>query len=108
MLKPGKVRARLGTGPCMPQGRPNPRVLNDQVCTKPEARINKSAILRKLLSRKSGADLSTLQAATGWQAHSVRAALSGFRKQGVKIVRTSPSSGGPSTYRITAGTKTEV
>ncbi len=51
------------------------------------ARETKTAILRKLLSRKSGADLATLQSATGWQHHSVRAALSGLRKAGYGIER---------------------
>jgi len=51
-------------------------------------RETKAAILRKLLARKTGADLAALQSATGWQPHSVRAALSGFRKAGYTIDRT--------------------
>ena len=54
-------------------------------------RETKTATLRKLLSRRSGADLAALQSATGWQAHSVRAALSGLRKAGYIIDRTEPS-----------------
>ena len=50
-------------------------------------RETKTAILRKLLSRKAGADLAALQSATGWQPHSVRAALSGLRKAGYSIDR---------------------
>lgn len=62
----------------------------------------KAAILRKLLTRKAGADLDTLQAATGWQAHSVRAALSGLRKAGLTIDRTAPTKpGDTAVYRIT-------
>ena len=41
-------------------------------------RETKTAILRRLLSRKTGANLAALQSATGWQPHSVRAALSGL------------------------------
>ncbi|MGK8235788.1 DUF3489 domain-containing protein [Roseovarius sp. MS2] len=64
----------------------------------------KAAILRKLLSRKSGADLATLQSATGWQPHSVRAALSGLRKAGYRIDRAaSAKPGGDTVYRITGG-----
>ena len=68
------------------------------------ARETKTAILRKLLSRKSGADLDALRSATGWQPHSVRAALSGLRKAGYSIDRASPAKpGGSTVYRITSG-----
>jgi len=65
-------------------------------------RRTKTAILHKLLRRKSGADIATLQSATGWQPHSVRAALSGFRKAGYTIDRTHPAKpDGGNVYRIT-------
>ena len=48
--------------------------------TETPARISKIDILVDLLSRPEGADLPTLVAATGWQAHSVRGALSGTLK----------------------------
>jgi len=67
-------------------------------------RETKTAILRKLLSRKSGADLAALQSATGWQPHSVRAAMSGLRKAGYTIDRADPAKpGGGTVYRITSG-----
>jgi len=67
-------------------------------------RETKAAILRRLLTRKNGADLAALQLATGWQPHSVRAALSGLRKAGFSIERTDAAKpGGTATYRITAG-----
>ncbi len=40
-----------------------------------------------LIRRPNGASIADLQNATGWQSHSVRAALTGFRKQGVEITR---------------------
>ena len=65
-------------------------------------RETKTEVLRKLLSRKSGADLAALQSATGWQAHSVRAALSGLRKAGYTVDRAEPAkAGGGTLYRIT-------
>ena len=65
-------------------------------------RETKAAILRKLLSRKAGADLAALQSATGWQPHSVRAALSGLRKAGYIVDRTGAAKfGGTAIYRIT-------
>lgn len=68
------------------------------------SRVTKTAILRKLLSRKAGADLAALQSATGWQPHSVRAALSGLRKAGYTIERADAvKSDGGTLYRITSG-----
>lgn len=67
-------------------------------------RVTKAAILRQLLSRKAGADLAALQTATGWQPHSVRAALSGLRKAGYRIDRAEPAKpDGDTVYRITGG-----
>lgn len=64
-------------------------------------RETKVAILRRLLTRKAGADLAALQSATGWQPHSVRAALSGLRKAGYVIDRTDPAKPGDTVlYRI--------
>jgi len=40
-----------------------------------------------LLERAEGASVTEIAAVTGWQAHSVRAALSGLRKRGVVIER---------------------
>ena len=66
-------------------------------------RETKSAAIQRLLSRKTGADITTLQKATGWQPHSVRAALSTLRKAGYSIDRLPPKSGaGSGAYRITA------
>ena len=66
-------------------------------------RETKTDTIRRLLSRKTGADLSALQKATGWQPHSVRAALSGMRKAGYTIDRLpSKSDGAGGAYRITA------
>ena len=63
----------------------------------------KSVAIRRLLSRKSGADLTTLEEVTGWQPHSVRAALSTLRKTGYQIDRLKPKTNGASApYRITA------
>jgi hypothetical protein len=55
-----------------------------------------------MLSRKEGATIADLVAATGWQAHSVRGAMSGAlgKKRGLTITRTRAD--GVSTYRIPA------
>jgi len=46
-----------------------------------------------LVRRPTGASIVDLQEATGWQPHSVRAALTGFRKQGVEIIRSKNGDG---------------
>ena len=46
-----------------------------------------------LMRRKEGATIADLQKATGWQSHSVRAALTGIRKQGVEITRSKNGDG---------------
>lgn len=67
-----------------------------------EAKTNKptkTAIVSKLLSRPRGASLGDITAATGWQAHSIRAFLTGLRKKGVKLERGQRRDGATG-YRI--------
>lgn len=47
---------------------------------------SKKALLLEQLSRERGAAIAELMTATGWQAHTVRAALSGLKKRGFAIV----------------------
>ena len=48
---------------------------------------SKKAVLQSLVERKTGATMSAMMEATGWQAHSVRAGLTGLRKAGVDLER---------------------
>ena len=57
------------------------------------ARTTKKAAIIKLLCRKQGATVTALQDATGWKPHSLRAALTGLRKTGVEIRRTTNAKG---------------
>jgi DNA-binding MarR family transcriptional regulator len=59
---------------------------------KPKAGGKLKGILT-LVRRKGGASIADLQDETGWQPHSVRAALTGFRKQGVEITRSKNGDG---------------
>ena len=59
----------------------------------------KRGLLINLLSTPKGASIHDLQAATGWLPHTVRAALSGLRKQGYVIDRKTYADGN-SRYRI--------
>ncbi len=59
--------------------------------------------ISKQLRRPAGANIAQLQKVTGWQSHSVRAALTGLRKKGHAIER-SKSAKGDTVYRIIEGT----
>ena len=61
---------------------------------------SKTAEIRKLLKRPKGASISQLQAATQWQAHSIRAALTRLRQSGVPLERLPTGKAGGSRYRI--------
>ncbi|VVT10266.1 DUF3489 domain-containing protein [Erythrobacter sp. EC-HK427] len=56
-----------------------------------------------MLGREEGATLDQIVAATGWQAHTARAAMTGLKKKGHTIVREAVD--GISHYRISAATK---
>ena len=64
----------------------------------------KIAKVQAMLERPSGATAAALCKATGWQAHSVRAALTGLRKAG-HIIERRQGDGKASTpvYRIITG-----
>ncbi|MBQ0713954.1 DUF3489 domain-containing protein [Paraperlucidibaca sp.] len=66
----------------------------------PKLTGTKSDALLKLMRRPKGASLTEMQKLTGWQAHSVRAALTGFRKKAIDITRDTTT--GASRYRIEA------
>ncbi|MGB0748552.1 MAG: DUF3489 domain-containing protein [Magnetospiraceae bacterium] len=52
-----------------------------------------------LLKRPNGASIPELQKSTGWQSHTVRAALSGLRKKGCAIDRGTDDKG-KTRYRL--------
>ena len=49
--------------------------------------------LTRLLNRKSGASITQIQKAFGWQPHTVRAAISALRKEGTLVDRTDTDKG---------------
>lgn len=65
--------------------------------SQPETKITK---VLALMGREQGATLDELTAATDWQPHSARAALTGLRKKGHAIDRSKRD--GVTCYRITA------
>jgi predicted ArsR family transcriptional regulator len=67
-----------------------------------DARRTKANTILELLQRPTGASIAELTKATGWQSHSVRAALTGLRKKGREVVRTKDDQG-VTRYCIAAG-----
>ena len=62
--------------------------------------MGKIAILVGLLRREEGATIDAMMAATGWQAHSVRGAMSGSVKKALGLVIASEKVDGLRVYRI--------
>ena len=53
----------------------------------------KAALLREMLDAPAGATVPSIMAATGWQPHTVRAALSGLRTSGCVLDRRTGAEG---------------
>ena len=51
-------------------------------------RKTKIATVVQMLGRKNGASLDEVAKSTGWQKHTIRAALTGLKKKGHTIERT--------------------
>lgn len=65
-------------------------------------RISKQDAIIGMLRQAAGATITDLQTVTGWQPHSVRAALTGLRKKGFDIVRSTDANK-VSLYQIASG-----
>ena len=70
-----------------------------------KSKVTKLGLLIDLLKRKTGATIDEAVKATGWQAHSVRGAISGAlkKKRGLSIESATDAKRGR-VYRITGGT----
>jgi Protein of unknown function (DUF3489) len=64
-------------------------------------RSSKKGAIVALLERPDGAAISDLTKATGWQVHSVRAALTGLRNEGKEVLREKDTAG-VTHYRLAA------
>ena len=64
-------------------------------------RPTKKAAMLTLLQQAEGAAIPELMSLTGWQAHSVRAVLTGLRKDGKELIRAKDDAG-LTRYRLSA------
>lgn len=74
----------------------------------PKPDKSKKDQLIALLSKPNGARVSVLVDRLGWQAHTVRAALSGLRKQGLGITTSKSTKTGEAVYAIAARPEEEA
>jgi len=104
--KPAKAKRKPRTQNRLARARRLPRAAatdtSDASTTSAPRGTSKKATIEALVRRTEGAAITELMAATGWQEHSVRAALTGLRKAGHAISRERDD-GGASRYRITQG-----
>jgi hypothetical protein len=96
--------AQMGDGAVAPQN-------SDGACSEETATSTRSSTPREgtklaqviaLLERGGGATINDLTTATGWLAHTTRAALTGLRKRGYTVELEKGADGQESRYRITA------
>ncbi|WP_165768566.1 DUF3489 domain-containing protein [Sandarakinorhabdus cyanobacteriorum] len=78
-----------------------PEDLNTASAAPPSKPSKKSAKVIALLEAGDGATLADLSAATGWQAHTCRAFLTGLRKKG-RMLERSHRADGASVYKLVA------
>ena len=95
--RPRRVRGRTAAA------EPAPVLVQADAAREPVARPGtKRALVIGLLGQESGATLDDLMAATGWLAHTTRAALTGLRQSGYRLERGKDADG-RTTYRIATG-----
>ena len=76
-----------------------PDTISEDRATNPcRSKLTRQDQLNKLLSRKSGATISQIQKAFGWQPHTARAAISAQRKAGYVVEKNKEK--GKLVYRI--------
>ncbi|MCX8018592.1 MAG: DUF3489 domain-containing protein, partial [Rhodocyclaceae bacterium] len=88
-----------------PQDPPSPKIADEQALPSPAARPKRQAVTtaRILALLKEGATIRDLAAATGWQAHSLRALLChALPRQGYRILAEKTPGCRQKRYRLTA------
>jgi hypothetical protein len=99
-LEPESAGEGTAADAAVPPAKSNPSDadVHHQIRTRQQAGTKRALVL-SLLQREQGASLADLMQATGWLAHTTRAALSGLRKRGTVIERIR-AAGAPSCYRV--------
>ena len=82
----------------------NIRVERDAAVSGPIEPQGKIGLLVSMLRQKDGATIDAMMSATGWQAHSIRGAMSGSVKKALGLNLLSEKTDAGRVYRIDAGT----
>jgi hypothetical protein len=96
--KPAQSRSRSRKGPSEPAA---PALEKLNVPAAPERTGTKQALVLALLQRQEGASLAELVEATGWLAHTTRAALTRLRQSGHELQKDKRDTG-ETAYRVAA------
>jgi hypothetical protein len=98
-----KTKAKIkkpASGAKTKKGSATKRIAQSQLATtKPTTKLT---IIRELVERPDGASITELTKATKWQAHSVRAAITGLRNAG-SVVVCAKTADGVARYHIGGG-----
>ena len=97
MAKTQKTKTKLVDAPAQGEAAP------DIVAPPFKIPTGKIATLVDLMRRPEGAEIEEMMAATGWQAHSVRGAISGSVKKALGLEVTSIKEVDVRVYRIAPG-----
>ena len=98
-VAPGRAKKQAGLAKASKVPRSKPEKPSPATDGTPK-RVGKVDQIRDLLERPEGAGIEELTSETGWQAHSVRAALTGLRKRGLDVQRDKQD--GVTRYRVAA------
>jgi hypothetical protein len=82
------IARRKNAEPLRTQAKPVPAKTAEARNPNHSRQPSKLELIRSLLAHPDGATLDELVSATGWLPHSVRAGMTGLRKQGLTITRT--------------------
>ena len=100
-----KDAGRIAVSDAAPDKTPKPRrPIPSSKLRKPTAKSKQDQLVA-LLSKPNGARVSVISERLGWQAHTVRAAISGLRKRGHEVVTSKSQKTGEMVYAINAGPK---
>ena len=80
------------------------QVDRDAAASGPMEPRGKIGLLVTMLRQKEGATIDAMMSATGWQAHSIRGAMSGSVKKALGLNVLSAKTDAGRVYRIVAGT----
>ena len=80
------------------------RVDRDAAASGPTGPRGKIGLLVTMLRQKDGATIDAMMSATGWQAHSIRGAMSASVKKALGLNLLSEKTNAGRVYRIVAGT----